>query len=122
MKLFINMFGRTKNRVEYYINTWLESKDAEETGNKSDYRGQIPNKVSIEQRPMQANNRERFGDFEVDTIIGANHKGAILTMVDRKLVYQNGLIRWKTRKSGGRQTIKPYTIFDLICTPSLRQW
>lgn len=76
-------------------------------GNKSDYRGQIPNKVSIEQRPIQANNRERFGDFEVDTIIGANHKGAILTMVDRKTLYTKMvLLDGKHANQVARQTIK----------------
>jgi len=25
----------------------------------------------------------RFGDFEIDTIVGKNHKGAILTINDR---------------------------------------
>jgi IS30 family transposase len=27
--------------------------------------------------------KERFGDLEIDTIIGKNHKGAILTINDR---------------------------------------
>ena len=30
----------------------------------------IPDKVSIEQRPEIINNRERFGDWEIDTIVG----------------------------------------------------
>lgn len=46
-------------------------------------RGQIVNRVGIEQRPVIADKRERIGDFEGDTIIGAKHKGAILTLVDR---------------------------------------
>jgi len=44
----------------------------------------IPNRVDIDERPEQANNRERVGDFEGDTIIGKNHKGAIVTLDDRK--------------------------------------
>ena len=43
----------------------------------------ISNKVSIEQRPNIINNRERFGDWEIDTIIGENRKGAIVTIVER---------------------------------------
>ena len=31
-----------------------------------------------------ANTRERVGDWEADTIIGKNHKGAIVTLDDRK--------------------------------------
>jgi IS30 family transposase len=44
----------------------------------------IPNRVDIEQRPEEANERKRVGDWEADTIIGKNHKGAIVTLDDRK--------------------------------------
>ena len=44
----------------------------------------IPDKVSINQRPDIINNKERFGDWEIDTIVGAENKGAILTAVERK--------------------------------------
>ena len=49
-----------------------------------DRRGKIPNRVSIEQRPEIVELRERIGDWEVDTIIGAGQKGAIVTLVERK--------------------------------------
>jgi IS30 family transposase len=44
----------------------------------------IPNRVDIDERPEEANNRERVGDWEADTIIGKNHKGAIVTLDERK--------------------------------------
>lgn len=44
----------------------------------------IKNKVSIDQRPEIINNKERFGDWEIDTIVGKNNKGAIVTIVERK--------------------------------------
>jgi IS30 family transposase len=47
-------------------------------------RSGIPNRVDIDERPVEANNRERIGDWEADTIIGKNHKGAIVTLDDRK--------------------------------------
>ena len=49
-----------------------------------DRRGVIPNKVLIDDRPDIVQNKERVGDFEIDLIIGANHKGALITIVDRK--------------------------------------
>ena len=52
-------------------------------GNKTDKRGCIKNRVSIDQRPAIVDEKKRFGDFEADTIIGKNHKGAILTINDR---------------------------------------
>lgn len=44
----------------------------------------IKNKVSIELRDAIVDARERCGDWEMDTIIGENQKGAILTIVERK--------------------------------------
>ena len=49
-----------------------------------DRRGKIPNQVSIEERPEIVEKRERIGDWEADTIIGAGKRGAIVTLVDRK--------------------------------------
>lgn len=44
----------------------------------------IKNKVSIDSRPQIVNNKERYGDWAIDTIIGENQKGAILTITERK--------------------------------------
>jgi IS30 family transposase len=44
----------------------------------------IKNKVSIELRPSIVDAQERYGDWEIDTIIGENRKGAILTITERK--------------------------------------
>ena len=46
-------------------------------------RGHIPNRIDIDQRPKEVEDKLRFGDLEIDTIIGKNHKGAILTINDR---------------------------------------
>lgn len=42
------------------------------------------NRVSIEKRPEVVDNKERFEDWEMDTIIGSNQQGAILTLTERK--------------------------------------
>lgn len=47
---------------------------------------QIPDRISIHERPKEADGT-RFGDFELDTIIGKDGKGAIVTLVDRKTNY-----------------------------------
>jgi IS30 family transposase len=47
-------------------------------------RGQIPNRTSIDKRPKIVASKGRFGDWEVDTIVGARHKGGILSAVERK--------------------------------------
>ena len=43
----------------------------------------IKNRVSIDKRPDIINNKNRFGDWEIDTIIGKDGKGAIVTIVER---------------------------------------
>jgi len=56
-------------------------------GNKKDTRGIIKDRVDIDERPKIVEKKERFGDFEIDTIIGKNHKGAIVTINDRASGY-----------------------------------
>lgn len=45
--------------------------------------GKIKDRVNISERPQEANNRKELYHFEGDTIVGKDHKGAIVTMVDR---------------------------------------
>ena len=49
-----------------------------------DRRGQIKGRVSIDERPAIVDAKKRLGDWEIDTIIGKNHKGALLSIVERK--------------------------------------
>jgi IS30 family transposase len=44
----------------------------------------IPNRVDIDECPEIASQRGRVGDWEADTTIGKNHKGAIVTLDERK--------------------------------------
>ena len=47
----------------------------------------IKNRITIDQRPEIVNTKQRFGDWEIDTIVGENNKGAIVTMVERKTAF-----------------------------------
>lgn len=49
-----------------------------------DRRGQLPNRVSIDERPAIVERRTRLGDWELDTIIGKGHKQAIVSLTERK--------------------------------------
>lgn len=42
----------------------------------------IPDRVSIHERPPEANGK-RFGDWEMDLVMGAEQKSAILTIIER---------------------------------------
>jgi len=49
-----------------------------------DRRGKLPNRVSIEERPVIVEQRHRIGDWEVDTIVGKGHHQGIVTLIERK--------------------------------------
>lgn len=50
-------------------------------------RGCIKDRVDISERPTIVEDKERFGDLELDTIIGAGHQGAMVSIVDRATKY-----------------------------------
>jgi IS30 family transposase len=47
-------------------------------------RGQLPQRRSIDERPKIVDRKTRRGDWEADTIIGRNHRQAIVSLVDRR--------------------------------------
>ena len=49
-----------------------------------DRRGNLKNRISIDERPSIVEDRSRVGDWEADTIIGKAHKQAIVSMTERK--------------------------------------
>ena len=67
-----------------------------------DRRGQIPDRVSIEERPKIVEAKERIGDWEVDTVIGKNHHGVLVTAVERKTKFTR--IRKVNKKSAQEVT------------------
>ncbi|MEG2271132.1 MAG: IS30 family transposase [Acinetobacter sp.] len=61
-------------------------------------RGKLNNRTSIHDRPQIIEQRSRFGDLEIDTIVGKNHKQSLVSIVDRKTGYL-WLKKCMTRKS-----------------------
>jgi len=70
-KLYKQLRHKGKRRVKY----------------ASKRKSRIKDRISIHQRPELVEDKTRLGDFEIDTIIGAGRKGAIVTIVDRKSMY-----------------------------------
>ena len=46
-------------------------------------RGQLKDRVCIEQRPAIVEARQRIGDWEGDTVVGRGHTGVLVTLVER---------------------------------------
>jgi len=68
-----------------------------------DRRGIIPARRSIELRPEAVKWRERLGDWEGDTIIGKRHRGALVTLTERKSRFT--LVRKVAQKSAELVTL-----------------
>ena len=64
-----------------------------------DRRGKLPNRRSIEERPEIVDQRQRIGDWEVDTMIGKGHRQAIVTLTERKSRF--ALLRKVERRKAG---------------------
>ncbi len=75
-------------------------------------RGHIRNRVGIEERPPVVDEKTRIGDWEIDTVIGKGHNGALVTIVER--VTQFTLVANVPNKSAEAVTsatidlLKPY--------------
>lgn len=86
----------------------------------TDRRGEIKNRVSIDERPKVVEKRHRVGDWELDTVIGKNHKGALVTIVDRCSL--KTLIKKVSSKHASIVTatciekLKPYAAISLTAT------
>ena len=68
-------------------------------------RGVIANQVSIDARPAIVAARSRVGDWEGDAVIGRGHRGALVSLVERKARYT--VLAHVTRKTAAevRQSI-----------------
>lgn len=89
--------NRTVSHETIYLHVWLDKQSGgnlythlRRQGKKYDKRrhgkstrGHIKNRVGIEERPAIVDERGRTGDWEIDTIIGKGHQGAIVTIVER---------------------------------------
>lgn len=74
------------------------------------YHGLIPNRIDISQRPKAINTRRRYGHWEGDTMVGSQHKGRIVTHVERKSRYLiAGLIKTGTAQHFNQATLVCYS-------------
>ena len=99
MKLDPGWHGPTVSHERIYQHIWQDkardgtlykqlriggTKQRRKRRNSRDMRGTIKNRVGIEERPAIVERKIRIGDWEGDTVVGKNHQGALVTLVDRK--------------------------------------
>ena len=109
-RIYQHIWHDKKNNGNLYKFLRCSGKKYNKRGAKLAGRGLIPNRVGIEHRPFIVETRERIGDFEGDTIVGANHRGAILSLVDRK----TKLTRLRLLASGAKAVATATAIVDAL--------
>jgi IS30 family transposase len=121
MKVDPHYVGHTVSHERIYQHIWQDKADGgrlyqklriaghkkkRKRYGKHDFRGQIPNRVGIEQRPQIAAAKQRIGDWEADTLIGKYHRGAVISLVERKSQFTVlGQVRHKTAEAVQRQMV-----------------
>lgn len=81
-RIYQHIWTDKLNGGSLYIHLRHSRKKRKQYASK-DKRGQIRNRISIDDRPSIVAEKKRIGDWEIDTVIGKNHQGALVTIVDR---------------------------------------
>lgn len=94
-RIYQHIWSDKKRKGDLHTHLRRQGRKYRKRGSSKDTRGIIRDRVSIDNRPKVVEKRERFGDLEVDLIIGRKHKEAIVTINDRA----SGMLRMKKVKS-----------------------
>ena len=81
--IYLHIWKDKKRGGSLYKHLRHKGKKYNKRGGSKAGRGCIPDRVDIEMRPAIVEEKKRVGDWELDTIIGKNHHGAIVSIVDR---------------------------------------
>lgn len=78
------IYANKRNGGKLY--TYLRHRNKKYHHRSNDYkaRGTIIDRVMIDKRPKIVEKKNRIGDLEIDTVVGKDHKGFLVTVVDRK--------------------------------------
>lgn len=104
--IYQHIWKDKKEQGTLYLSLRTTGKRYRKRGSAKDSRGILSNRKLIEDRPQIVDLKQRFGDLEIDTIIGKNHKGAIVTINDRT----TGVLRMKKIASKESELVKQATI------------
>jgi IS30 family transposase len=105
-RIYQHLWRDKKQGGKLYEHLRNAGKRYRKRGSKKDRRGIIPNRVDIDQRPAIVAEKERFGDFEIDTVVGKSHNGFLVTINDRK----TGLVKIKKVETKEAQSVANATI------------
>lgn len=81
--IYLYVWRDKRNGGELYKQLRRQGKKYDKRRNGKSTRGHIKNRLCIEDRPAIVDQRSRLGDWEIDTVIGKGHQGALVTLVER---------------------------------------
>ena len=81
--IYLHVWANKKTGGDLYTYLRRQGKKYDKRRNGKSTRGQIKNRVSIDDRPSVVDEKSRVGDWEIDTVIGKGHSGALVTVVER---------------------------------------
>jgi IS30 family transposase len=82
--IYLHVWHDKKTGGDLYQHLRQQGKKYDKRRHGKSTRGQIINRVSIDERPDIVDQKSRVGDWEIDTVIGKGHSGALVTIVERK--------------------------------------
>jgi transposase, IS30 family len=85
--LYQHVYADKSQGAKLWKNLRCQKQKRKRYASGRDRRGQIPNRRPLSERPAHIEGRKQVGHWECDTVIGANHRGAIVTLVERKSGY-----------------------------------
>lgn len=82
-RIYQYIWANKKDGGDLHTHLRHQGRKYRKRGASKDSRGIIKGRVGIQERPAIVEDKLRIGDMEIDTMIGRNHKGALLTINDR---------------------------------------
>lgn len=106
--IYLFILANKKNGGNLYTNLRIANgKKKRKRYAKKDYRGRIPGRVDISERPVSVDNRHYYGDWEADLVCGSHHRGFLVTLVERKSkLTRIGHVYQKTAAAVKREIIR----------------
>lgn len=113
--IYLHVWADKKAGGDLYTHLRHQGKKYNKRRHGKSSRGQIKNRVSIDDRPEIVDDRSRVGDWEIDTVIGKGHSGALVTIVERftKLTV-SAQVKSKTAEDVAEATIALLTPFKAV--------
>jgi transposase, IS30 family len=116
--IYLHVWADKQSGGDHYTLLRRQGKKYDKRRNGKSTRGQIKNRVSIDDRPSIVDDKSRIGDWEIDTVIGKGHSGALVTIVERVTKFTvSAQVNSKSADDVTRATIKLLKPFqDIVHT------